>query len=138
MSFAIKPRMRVKVQCFCDKCEGELVDLRMKTKHKELMSRKIKYQDAGLSGLPDKMDDNKIYDDKMYDNGQKTGPSGLPDEIGMYDNNGQEAGPSRLPGLSWLSDEMHSNIEVNNNKTDDDALELPKRNYNFLIKKLGS
>ena len=45
-------------------------------------------QKTGLSGLPDKMDDNKIYDDKMYDNGQKTGPSGLPDEIGMYDNNG--------------------------------------------------
>ena len=100
MSFAIKPRMRVKVQCFCDKCEGELVDLRMKMKHKEFMSRKIKYQDAGLSGLPDKMDDDEMYDDEMYDNGQKTGPSELPDEMGMYNDNRQEASPSRLPGLS--------------------------------------
>ena len=39
-------------------------------------------------------------DDKMYDNGQKTGPSGLPDEMGMYDDNGQETGSSRLSGLS--------------------------------------
>ena len=54
----------------------------------------------------------------------------------MYDDNRQEAGPSRLPGLSWLSDEMRSNIKVDNNKMDDDALELPKRNYNFLTKKL--
>ena len=43
MSFAIKPRMRAKVQCFCDKYEGELVDPRMKMKHEEPMSRKIKY-----------------------------------------------------------------------------------------------
>jgi hypothetical protein len=42
-------------------CEDELVDPRTKTKHKELMSRKIKYQEARLSGLPDKMDDDVIY-----------------------------------------------------------------------------
>ena len=42
MSFAIKPRTRAKVQCFCDKCKGELVDPRMKMKHEELMLRKIK------------------------------------------------------------------------------------------------
>ena len=95
MSFAIKPRTRAKVQCFCDKCEGELVDPRTKTKHEELMSRKIKYQDAGLSGLPDKMDD-----DEMYDNRQKTGLSGLPDEMDIYDDNEQEASPFRLPELS--------------------------------------
>ena len=32
---------------------------------------------------------------------------------------------------------MRGNIKVDNNKTDDDVLELPKRNYNFLTKKLG-
>jgi hypothetical protein len=56
----------------------------------------------------------------------------VPDETGdieMY-NNGQEADPSELLGLP---DEMR---EVDNNRMDDDAMELPKRNYNFLIKKL--
>jgi hypothetical protein len=109
MSFIIKPRTRTKVQCFCDKCEGELVDPRTKTKHEELMTRKI--NNGRLSGLPDEMVPDEMGDIEMYDNGQ-------------------EAGPSELPGLP---DEMR---EVDNNRMDDDAMELPERNYNFLTKKL--
>lgn len=109
MSFIIKPRTRTKVQCFCDKCKGELVDPRTKTKHEEFMTRKI--NNGRLSGLPDEMVPDEMGDIEMYDNGQ-------------------EAGPSELPGLP---DEMR---EVDNNRMDDDAMELPERNYNFLTKKL--
>ena len=65
MSFARKLRMKTKVQYFCDKCEDELVDSRMKTKHKKLISRKIKYQEAGLFGLLDRMDDDVMYGNRQ-------------------------------------------------------------------------
>jgi hypothetical protein len=45
-------------------------------------------------------------------------------DIEMYDN-GQEAGSSELSGLP---DEM---CEVNNNRMDDDAIELPEKNIIF-------
>lgn len=112
-------RTRIKVQWFCDKCEGnKLVDPRTKIKHEEFMSRKIKYQKARLSVLPD--------DDEMYDNGQETGPSDEMGNIEIYDN-GQEAGPSGLPGLP---------DEIMREEMDDDGMEFSKRNYNFLTKKL--
>ncbi|CAB4442066.1 unnamed protein product [Rhizophagus irregularis] len=158
-------RTRIKVQCFCDKCEGnKLVDPRTKIKHEEFMSRKIKYQKARLSVLPD--------DDEMYDNGQETGPSdemgnieiydtgqeagpsglpGLPDEIMREEmDDEQEAGPSGLPGLpdeimrEEMDDEQEAGPsglpglpdEIMREEMDDDGMEFPKRNYNFLTKKL--
>ncbi|PKC17360.1 hypothetical protein RhiirA5_405934 [Rhizophagus irregularis] len=135
-------RMRIKVQCFCDKCEGnKLVDPRTKIKHEEFMSRKIKYQKARLFVLPD--------DDEMYDNGQETGPSDEMSNIEIYDN-GQEAGPFGLLGLpdeimrEEMDDEQEAGPsellglpdEIMREEMDDDGMEFPKRNYNFLTKKL--
>ncbi|RGB39835.1 hypothetical protein C1646_754081 [Rhizophagus diaphanus] len=58
MSFAKKSRTRTKVYCFCNKCNGALVDLRTKSKH-----RSINYKEAGPSRLlpdNDEMGDNEI------------------------------------------------------------------------------
>src|SRR6266487_2736784 len=54
MSFAKSTRTRMKVQCFCNKCNGALVNPRTKKRH---MSKRINYQEARPSGLPDEMDD---------------------------------------------------------------------------------
>src|SRR5215204_3275170 len=70
MSLAGSKRTRTKVQCFCIKCNGTLVDPRTKKSH---MSRRIiDYQEAGPSWLPDEIDDIEMddngTDDKMDDN----------------------------------------------------------------------
>src|SRR6266480_1685001 len=58
MSLARSKRTRTKVQCFCIKCNGTLVDLRTKKSH---MSRRIiNYQEAGPSWLPNEMDENEM------------------------------------------------------------------------------
>src|SRR5215213_4928062 len=72
MSLAGSKRTRTKVQCFCIKCNGMLVDPRTKKSH---MSRRIiNYQEVGPFWLPDEMDDdnemngNKMDDNEMDDN----------------------------------------------------------------------
>src|SRR5881398_3281977 len=66
MSLAGSKRTRTKVQCFCIKCNGTLVDPRTKKSH---MSRRIiNYQEAGLSWLPDEMDDIEMDDNGTDDN----------------------------------------------------------------------
>ncbi|RGB30966.1 hypothetical protein C1646_764673 [Rhizophagus diaphanus] len=58
MSFAKKSRTRTKVHCFCNKCNGVLVDPRTRSKH-----RSINYKEAGPFRLlldDDEMGDNKI------------------------------------------------------------------------------
>src|SRR5436305_14277620 len=81
MSLAGSKRTRTKVQCFCIKCNGTLVDPRTKKSH---MSRRIiNYQEVRPSWLPDEMDniemndnrtdnemddDNEIDSNKMDDN----------------------------------------------------------------------
>ncbi|PKC09213.1 hypothetical protein RhiirA5_415965 [Rhizophagus irregularis] len=58
MSFAKKTRMRTKVHCFCNKCNGALVDPRTRSKH-----RSINYKEDGPSGLlpdNDEIGDNEI------------------------------------------------------------------------------
>src|SRR6266536_479843 len=66
MSLARSKRTRTKVQCFCIKCNGMLVDPRTKKSH---MSRRIiNYQEAGPSWLPDEMDDIEMDDNEMDDN----------------------------------------------------------------------
>src|SRR6266487_715060 len=62
MSLNRSTRMRTKVQCFCNKCNSALVDLRTKKRH---MSKRINYQEAEPSGLPDEMDDNEMDDNAM-------------------------------------------------------------------------
>src|SRR5436190_22374649 len=65
MSLTGSKRMRTKVQCFCIKYNGTLVDPRMKKCH---MSRRIiNYQEARPSWLPDEMDNIKMDDNKMND-----------------------------------------------------------------------
>ncbi|CAB4476372.1 unnamed protein product [Rhizophagus irregularis] len=68
---------------------------------------------------------------EIYDNGQEAGPFGLlglPDEIMREEmDDEQEAGPSELLGLP---------DEIMREEMDDDGMEFPKRNYNFLTKKL--
>src|SRR6266487_2112079 len=66
MSLAGSKRTRTKVQCFCIKCNGTLVDPRTKKSH---MSRRIiNYQEVGPSWLPDEMDDIEMDDNEMDDN----------------------------------------------------------------------
>ena len=58
MSFANKIRTRTKVHCFCNKCNGALVDPKTRSKH-----RSINYKEAGPSRLlpdDDEMGDNEI------------------------------------------------------------------------------
>ena len=58
MSFAKKTKTRTKVHCFCNKCNGALVDPRTRSKH-----RSINYKEAGPSGIlpdDDEMGDNEI------------------------------------------------------------------------------
>jgi hypothetical protein len=64
MSFARSTRTRTKVQCFCDKCNGALVDPRTKKRH---MSKRINYQEPGPSDEIDdiEMDHNEIDDNAM-------------------------------------------------------------------------
>src|SRR3989442_8026458 len=70
MSLAGGKRTRTKVQCFCIKCNGTLVDPRTKKSH---MSRRIiNYQEAEPSWLPDEMDDNGT-DDEMDDDNEMDG-----------------------------------------------------------------
>ena len=110
MSHARSTRTRTKVQCFCTKCNGALVDPRTKKGH---MSKRINYQEAEPSELPDEMDDVEMDDIVEADD----------NEMGI---NYQEAGPSGL-------------IDVYDNETGDNAMEydpLPERNYIFLTKRL--
>ena len=65
MSLNRSTRTRTKVQCFCNKCNGALVDPRMKKRH---MSKRINYQKARPFGLPDEMDDIEMDDDETDDN----------------------------------------------------------------------
>src|SRR5215207_9349511 len=63
MSLAGSKRTRTKVQCFCIKCNGTLVDPRTKKSH---MSRRIiNYQEVRPSWLPDEMDDIEMDDNEM-------------------------------------------------------------------------
>jgi hypothetical protein len=75
MSFTNKSRTRTKVHCFCDKCNGALVDPRTKSKH---MLRNVNYNEAGPSGPPE-MGDNETeinYQevDEMDDNAMEYEP----------------------------------------------------------------
>ncbi len=65
MSHARSTRTRTKVQCFCTKCNGALVDPRTKKGH---MSKRINYQEAEPSELPDEMDDVEMDDNETGDN----------------------------------------------------------------------
>ena len=75
MSLAGSKRTRTKVQCFCIKCNGTLVDPRTKKSH---MSRRIiNYQETGPSWLPDEMNDIEMddngTDDEMDDDNEMDG-----------------------------------------------------------------
>jgi len=65
MSFVKKTRTRTKVHCFCNKCNGALVDPRTKSKH---TLRNINYKEAGLFELPD---DDEMGDNEMEINFQE-------------------------------------------------------------------
>src|SRR5256714_6289573 len=96
MSLAGSKRTRTKVQCFCIKCNGTLVDLRTKKSH---MSRRIiNYQEAGPSWLPDEMDDIEMDDNRTDDE--------------MDDDNEMDG------------NEMDDN-EMDDNKMDDNEMEYP-------------
>jgi hypothetical protein len=79
MSFAKKTRTRTKVHCFCNKCNGALVDPRTRSKH---TLRSINSNEAGPSGLlpdDDEMGDNEMeinYQeaDEMDDNAMEYEP----------------------------------------------------------------
>ena len=110
MSLAGSKRTRTKVQCFCIKCNGTLVDPRTKKSH---MSRRIiNYQEAGPSWLPDEMDDIEMDD------------NGTDDE--MDDDN-------EMDGNEMDDNEMDDN-EMDDNEMDDNAMEYPL--HIFLTKKL--
>src|SRR3989442_11789705 len=104
MSLAGSKRTRTKVQCFCIKCNGTLVDPRMKKSH--MLRRIINYQEAGPSWLPDKMDDIEMddngTDDKMDDDNEMDGNE--MDDNEMDDN------------------EMDDN-EIDDNEIDDNEME---------------
>src|SRR5437762_14227009 len=72
MSLAGSKRTRTKVQCFCIKCNGTLVDPR--TKKSNMSRRIINYQEVGPSWLPDEMDDIEMddngTDDEMDDDNE--------------------------------------------------------------------
>ena len=110
MSLAGSKRTRTKVQCFCIKCNGTLVDPRTKKSH---MSRRIiNYQEAGPSWLPDEMDDIEMDD------------NGTDDE--MDDDN-------EMDGNEMDDNEMDDN-EMDDNEIDDNEMEYPL--HIFLTKKL--
>ena len=77
MSFANKTRTRTKVHCFCNKCNGALVDPRTKAKH---ALKNINCKEAGLSGPPDNKTGNNEIEinfqeaDKMDDNAMEYEP----------------------------------------------------------------
>ena len=83
MSLARSTRTRTKVQCFCNKCNGALVDPRTKKVH---MSKRINYQEAEPSELPDEMDNIETDYNEMGINYQEARPSGLPNEMDIDDN----------------------------------------------------
>src|SRR2546423_7662211 len=110
MSLAGSKRTRTKVQCFCIKCNGTLVDLRTKKSH---MSRRIiNYQEAGPSWLPDEMDDIEMDDNRTDDE--------------MDDDN-------EMNGNEMDDNEMDDN-EMDDNEIDDNEMEYPL--HIFLTKKL--
>ena len=96
MSLNRSTRTRTKVQCFCNKCNSALVDLRTKKRH---MSKRINYQEARPFRLPDEMDDIEMDDNEIKINYQEVGLFRLPDEMG--------------------------DIEMNDDETDDNAMEYP-------------
>jgi len=101
MSLAGSKRTRTKVQCFCIKCNGTLVDPRTKKSH---MSRRIiNYQEVRPSWLPDEMDDIEMDD------------NGTDDE--MDDDN-------EMNSNKMNDNEMDDN-EMNDNEIDNNEMEYP-------------
>src|SRR5437667_5647310 len=110
MSLVGSKRTRTKVQCFCIKCNGTLVNSRTKKSH---MSRRIiNYQETGPSWLTDEMDDIKMDD------------NGTDDE--MDDDN-------EIDGNEMDDNKMDDN-EMDDNEMDDNEMEYPL--HIFLTKKL--
>src|SRR5436189_4967883 len=130
MSLAGSKRTRTKVQCFCIKCNGTLVDPRTKKSH---MSRRIiNYQEVGPSWLPDEMDDIEMddngTDDEMDDDNEMDGNE--MDDNEMDDN---EMDDNEMDDNEMDDNEMDDN-EMDDNEIDDNEMEYPL--HIFLTKKL--
>src|SRR5436305_14865665 len=110
MSLAESKRTRTKVQCFCIKCNGTLIDPRMKKSH--MLRRISKYQEVRPSWLPDEMDDIEMDDNRTDDE--------------MDDDN-------EMNGNEMDDNKMDDN-EIDDNEIDDNEMEYPL--HIFLTKKL--
>src|SRR5207248_3008107 len=120
MSLAGSKRTRTKVQCFCIKCNGTLVDPRTKKSH---MSRRIiNSQEAGPSWLPDEIDDIEMDDNRTDDE--------MDDDNEM---NGNEMNDNEMDDNEMDDNEMDDN-EMDDNEMDDNEMEYPL--HIFLTKKL--
>ncbi|CAB5193401.1 unnamed protein product [Rhizophagus irregularis] len=118
MSFAKKTRMRTKVHCFCNKCNGALVDPRTRSKH-----RSINYKEDGPSGLLP--DNDEIGDNEIEINYQEA------DEM---DYNAIEYEPlselsSDIPGPLPEEDDDYEEINFTSPEFDNDETKLPP-NFN--------